>query len=284
MHVSSPRDIAVLSSATLLLAACVQQPPDYPRHVRDLRGKLPHPEFHIVVQPPFVVIGDEPPEVVERRARETVRWAVELLKRDYFPQDPDFIIDVWLFKNERSYRRHARHLFGEEPKTPFGYYSPRHRSLVMNIRTGGGTLVHEIVHPYVQANFPDCPAWFNEGLASLYEQCGERDGRIVGYTNWRLRGLQRSIRRDELPSFGILTSASEDEFYSMDRGTNYAQARYLCYFLQEEGILRRFYHEFRAAHRTDPTGIRTLQRVLEVDDMRLFQKEWEEWVLTLRFR
>ena len=25
--------------------------------------------------------------------------------------------------------------------------------------TGGGTLVHEIVHPFLRANFPECPAW-----------------------------------------------------------------------------------------------------------------------------
>jgi len=46
--------------------------------------------------------------------------------------------------------------------------------------------VHEIVHPFMAANFPDCPAWFNEGLASLYEQSSERDGKIIGLTNWRL--------------------------------------------------------------------------------------------------
>ena len=40
----------------------------------------------------------------------------------------------------------------------------------MNIATGGGTLVHEIVHPFMAANFEQCPSWFNEGLGSLYEQ------------------------------------------------------------------------------------------------------------------
>ena len=34
----------------------------------------------------------------------------------------------------------------------------------MNISTGGGTLVHEIVHPFIEANFPACPPWLNEGL------------------------------------------------------------------------------------------------------------------------
>ena len=40
----------------------------------------------------------------------------------------------------------------------------------MNIGPGPGTLSHELVHPYMEANFPNVPAWFNEGLASLYEQ------------------------------------------------------------------------------------------------------------------
>ena len=51
------------------------------------------------------------------------------------------------------------------------------------VATGGGTLVHEIVHPFMRANFPECPAWFNEGMGSLYEQCSEVNGRIAGLTN-----------------------------------------------------------------------------------------------------
>ncbi len=64
----------------------------------------------------------------------------------------------------------------------------------MDISTGGGTLVHEIVHPFIEANFPNCPPWLNEGLGSLYEQSGEVQGRIHGFTNWRLHGLQADIK------------------------------------------------------------------------------------------
>ena len=111
-----------------------------------------------------------------------------------------------------------------------------HQALVMNIATGGGTLVHEIVHPFMAANFPGCPSWFNEGLASLYEQCGEREGRIRGETNWRLPGLQQAIRADRVPSFESLMSTTTRQFYDKDPGTNYSQARYLCYYLQEQGM------------------------------------------------
>ncbi len=153
----------------------------------------------------------------------------------------------------------------------------------MNIATGGGTLVHEIVHPYIAANFPECPTWFNEGLASLYEQCGDENGQIHGYTNWRLAGLQEAIRSRELPSFKSLCSTTTDEFYEKDRGANYAQARYLCYYLQQKGLLREFYRRFHANRQQDPTGYNTLQKVLGRDDMTKFQKEWESYVLKLRF-
>jgi hypothetical protein len=86
-------------------------------------------------------------------------------------------------------RAECRKDFQSKPTTPYGYYSSTHKALVMNISTGGGTLVHEIVHPFIEANFPNCPAWLNEGLGSLYEQCGEVDGHIHGYTNWRLPGI-----------------------------------------------------------------------------------------------
>ena len=59
---------------------------------------------------------------------------------------------------------------------------------------GGGTLVHEIVHPFMRANFPACPAWFNEGLASLYEQSAEKDGHIRGLINWRYTALEKAVK------------------------------------------------------------------------------------------
>lgn len=253
----------------------------YAKHVEALRKKLPSSEFSIVVERPFVVVGDGPEEEVRRHASDTVRWAVTLLKKDFFTKDPLEILDIWLFKNGESYRKHARELFGSEPTTPYGYYSSANRALVMNIETGGGTLVHEIVHPFIESNFPNCPAWFNEGLGSLYEQCGEADGHIRGFTNWRLPGLQRAVRAKKVPSFKTLTAMDAREFYERDTGTNYAQARYLLYYLQERGLLVRYYREFLANRERDPTGFDTLQRVTGERDMNAFQRKWERYVLTL---
>lgn len=256
----------------------------FARHVRAVRERLGNEQFTIVVTRPFVVIGDEAPDVVRRRARDTVQWAVRKLKQAYFRKDPDEILDIWLFKDQESYETHGRKLFKTQSDSPYGYFSQADGALVMNIATGGGTLVHEIVHPYVAANFPECPTWFNEGLASLYEQCGEEDGKIHGYTNWRLPGLQRTIRAGALPSFKKLCATTTTEFYDKDPGSNYAQARYLCYYLQQKGLLQKFYQRFAAAHEHDPSGYRTLQEVLGEDDMPAFQRRWEAYVLTLEFR
>jgi hypothetical protein len=256
---------------------------DFAKRAATLRKKYEDYGFTVLIEKPFIVLGDEGEETVRQRSAHTIRWAVTKLKQDYFTKDPNHIIDVWLFKDATSYRKYLKEFFNEDPTTPFGYYSSHHRCLFMNIATGGGTLVHEIVHPYIEANFPHCPSWFNEGLASLYEQSGEEKGRIKGYTNWRLAGLQKAIRANTATDLKSVLESSTSKFYREDRGTNYAQARYLCYYLQEQGLLVSFYKEFLISHRGDPTGVRSLQKMLGEQDLDAFEKKWRAFVLTLKF-
>ena len=261
---------------------------DYAQHIMKLKKKIPAGKgFHIAIQAPFVVIGDASARRVASYASGTVKWSVDKLKQSYFKKDPNDILDVWLFSNAKSYRKYTWEIFNDKPNTPYGYYSSTSKALIMNISTGGGTLVHEIVHPFVEANFPACPSWFNEGLGSLYEQSSERRGAIVGLTNWRLAGLQKAIKARRVPSFKTLTATSTHQFYSEDKGTNYAQARYLCYYLQESSLLRKFYRDFTANQKTDPTGYETLKKTLGVTsekEMAAFQKKWAAYVLRLRYR
>ena len=268
----------------ILSLFCIAAAPakDYDGHVAELKKTIP-PGFFIVIQEPFVVIGDGGAIAVGRSATGTVRWAVDHLKADFFQNDPEEILDIWLFKDRESYNKYTREIFKDTPGTPYGYFSHKHKALIMNIATGGGTLVHEIVHPFMYANFPECPPWLNEGLGSLFEQSKERDGHIVGMTNWRLAGLQRAIKAGTVPSFKELTAMNSGEFYNEDRGTNYAQARYLCYYLQEHGLLINFYKEFVANQKEDPSGFKTLKKILDEDDMDHFKAKWEGFVLRLTF-
>lgn len=255
---------------------------DCEKQAEKARQRMPE-GFALIVECPFVVIGDGTPEQVRRSAEGTVRWAAERLKRDFFTEDPDGVYEIWLFKDAESYKKHALELFGDKPASPYGYCSRAHKALIMNIATGGGTLVHEMVHAYMQANFPKCPAWFNEGMGSLFEQCHDKEGHIRGLTNWRLAGLQEAIRKKTIGDFLALVHTTDTEFYGEGSGLRYAQARYLCYYLQEKELLQRFYKEFHAAAKDDPSGWQTLQSVLGETDMAAFKKRWEEFVLGLKF-
>ena len=255
---------------------------DFAAHSKQMRERVAGKGFHVVVEEPFVVAGDGGKTAVEGYAARTVRWAVKLLKQDFFKKEPERVLEIWLFEDAASYRKHARELFGDTPTTPFGYYSARHGALIMNISTGGGTLVHEIVHPFVAADFPGCPAWLNEGLGSLFEQCHEVDGHIAGMTNWRLDGLQEAIAEDRTIKLSELVATTSEQFYGPRSGLHYAMARYLLYWLQEKGKLRQFYERFRDGAAEDPTGARTLCEALGVKDLDEFQAGWQKWVTRLR--
>jgi hypothetical protein len=267
--------MALLVSAT---AAAAPSKDDLEARKAELQKKLGAQGFNVVIEGPWVVIGDESAAKMKNRTA-FVRWVTRLLEADYFDKRPDNIIEVWLFKNETTYRKGAKKFFDDEPETPYGYYSPDANALVMNIGPGAGTLSHEMVHPYMEANFPNVPSWFNEGLASLYEQPRERDGHMWGTTNWRLPGLQQMIKAKALPSLSDLMKTTREGFYNADYDS-YAYARFLCQYLQDHGKLRDFYKKFLADTK-DPSGIAALEAVLG-QDLAAFQPVFEKWAAGLR--
>ena len=230
-----------------------------------------------------MVIGDESPDEVRGRSENTVKWAVDKLKKAYFQQDPLQILDIWLFKDKESYETNCKRLFGKTPDTPYGYFSQQDGALVMNIATGGGTLVHEIVHPFVAANFPNCPSWFNEGLGSLYEQSGELDGEIHGYPNWRLPRLagghsqrETALVRHALPHHrhGFLREGPRHELRPGPISVLLPAA---------EGPLEDLLSPLPGEPQGRSLRLQDPESRLGRDDMDAFQKQWEAYVLKLKF-
>lgn len=238
--------------------------------------------FRVAVEEPFVVVSDQGESDFQHSREHTIRWAVRMLKEDFFGKDPKEVLVVYLFDGDASYRKHAKLFLDDEPSTPYGYYSESAGALVMNIATGGGTLVHEIVHPFMEVNFPSCPAWFNEGLGSLFEACREQDGHIVGLLNWRLPVLQDGIRNGGFVALRKLLATTSSEFYADPAGMHYAEARYLLYYVQEKGKLRDFYKEFVAHAAKDPTGTETLCRLLKVATIDELEVDWLSFVDRLK--
>jgi len=232
--------------------------------------------FTVLVEAPWVVIGDGPAKEVRGIATGFLRRITSQLEADFFGKRPDKLLEVWLFSSERSFRKGAKKFFDDTPDTPYGYYSPTAGALIMNAN-GLGTLSHELVHPLIEINFPDCPSWFNEGLASLFERPSEKKGHIVGLVNWRLPNLKKQIRGKTLPDLRKLLTTSREEFYGADWDA-YAQARYLVYYLQQHDKLHPFFDAFVKAK--DHTGITSLEEVLgeSLDD---FEPTWRAWVMKL---
>jgi hypothetical protein len=240
-----------------------------------------------IARTPFVIAGDLTEAELNRWHERTIGPAARAMGHRYFTARPDQPITVLLFSGEDSYNRYAKALYGDEGVSVYGYYKPHLRTLVMNIGTGGGTLVHELTHALVDFDFPEVPDWFNEGLASLHEQCRIRPDEtgIDGLVNWRLAGLKQAIRRGRLAS--LETLLSNDDFRGADVGLNYAQARYFCMFMQSgdnprgEDVLAEFYRLLRLEHREDPTGASAVRQVFAQQDWAELDRRFQSWVLSL---
>jgi hypothetical protein len=275
----------LLALAVAVAAAAAPGRAERDLRLREVRAELVRAgldqRFDAVVEPPFVLVGDLGRRELDRWAADTVRPAVRLLRQDFFDRDPDQLVTVWLLRDATSYRRQAERLLGAAPPTPYGFWLERERTLLVNAASGDGTLVHEIVHPFLAADFPAAPPWLDEGLGSLFERSAVRDGHIVGLVNWRLEALQEAVRRDTLPPLAALLAADRDRFHGHDPGQSYAHARYLLYYLQDKGRLVAFYRRFRDHHRDDPTGRATLLAVLGAASLEPLDDDWRRWLLAL---
>jgi hypothetical protein len=264
-------------AAAASLAAAEPTQKELETRAADLEKKLAGQGFTVVITAPFVVVGDGGAKQVKHIANGFLHDESTMMEKDFFAKRPEKLIEVWLFHNEKSFRAGAKKFFDDTPDTPFGYYSPEHSAMIMNA-DGLGTLSHELVHPYMEKNFPNVPSWFNEGLASLYEYPGEHKGHIIGHVNWRLPELKKEIRAKTLPTLVKLMHTTSDEFYQADWDA-YAQARYLCYYLQEHGQLHAFYDKFHG-DTTDDSGQAALESVLG-EKLADFEPTWREWVLAI---
>lgn len=239
-------------------------------------------DFAVAVTYPYVITGNLSQAELEHW-KSRVQRTQSAIKKMYFKKEPSEVVQIWLFKDEASYFQYNQSLWNAKPGTSFGYYLPKQKRMMMNIASGGGTLTHELVHPYIEANFPQSPLWFNEGLAALYEQSYYKDGRVYGAPNWRLRGLQSVIKADSMPSLQSMMMTNNRQFMGANREIFYAQARYLMLYLQSRGLLEKYYRQFEFAVASDPTGIATLLRLTNYQSTAQLEKDWLRYISTLYY-
>ena len=281
-----PRSLCAVALLSLVAAEPASAPVGEKAQalLAEWKSRFDAEKFNYVVAGPFVIAGNGSKQRIARYRDDTILAAARALHAMYFDAEPEEPVLILLFESAGPYRRLAKKWFGDDEVPHFGFFRRRENVMLMNIGTGTGTLVHELVHALIAPDFPGVPEWFNEGLGSLYEQCAiSRDHRaITGLANWRLPALKKAIRDNELRPLRELIE--DGQFYDPARvGMNYAHARYLLMYLQEKKLLREYYARFRDGAADDPTGIKTLEAVAAPDGLEALEKRWRAWVMTLQF-
>jgi hypothetical protein len=136
---------------------------------------------------------------------------------------------------------------------------------------------HEITHSLIQHDFPDIPSWFNEGLAALHEKYIYKDGSMIGDFSWRIIALRRAFKENTYTGLKTLMETNDDELYGKRTSFYYAQSRYLLMFLQQKGLLRKYYKTFRETYSKDKTGISQLENI-SGESLAKINKEFVDYI------
>jgi hypothetical protein len=175
-----------------------------------------------------------------------------------FDKRPAKALTVFLFPSADPYGAYCQKRFHEACLSPFGFFHPEPRFIVMNAGPGLGTLTHELVHPIIESDFPTAPTWLDEGIASLFEApVMPQAGEIHGVKNWRhprLIAALGSAKEKSKVSLPALFGMSDAFFRGDDESLNYVIARTFCLWLDNRGQLFPFYRAFRDGVANDPTG------------------------------
>lgn len=209
-----------------------------------------------VVEGVFVLAG--PPGFDLAGSGDLVRRALAAYFHERFDKRPAKAITVFLFPSAEPYGAYCRKRFNEACMSPYGFFHPEPRFIVMNAGPGLGTLTHELVHPIVETDFPTAPTWLDEGIASLFEApVLPRPREVHGVKNWRhprLVAAMGSAKEKAKVSLPALFGMSDEFFRGTDESLNYVIARTFCLWLDNRGQLFPFYRAFRDGKANDPTG------------------------------
>lgn len=257
---------------------------DRERRIRAAKDELGAKTITTNISDIFVVIG--PPGWQGGSFDSSVglmRSAMQGYMNNRFGKKPAKAISVYLFPEGKSYEAFCKKQYSAPCIAHYGFYSPQDRYMVMNIGLGAGTLTHEIVHPLVEADFPDAPTWLNEGIASVFEApVITKPGEIHGVKNWRHPRLKRALTsaEKEHARLDVMFSMRDDVFRAENEDLHYAMARYACQWLDERGKLWAFYQRWRDTVATDPTGEKAFKEVVGMTPAEA-NPVWTKWTLAL---
>ncbi len=195
----------------------------------------------------------------------------------YFRYEPEHPFQIVYFANKPEFTEHTS-------SDAYGFYQPSTKTLFTYAHSGEGTLWHELMHAFVDANIEhNIPQWFSEGLASFYEMGGIHNNTFVeGYTNWRLPLLQKMLANKTylpLPAFVAESTMSEDNAY--------AKARFLfCYLWVYDKMVpftKTYLYELSARYKGKELGEKAIAEMEKLvgKDIIAIEKEYKIWAMQM---
>jgi len=243
---------------------------DSPRSLEDTVKRLLHGmDVQAMGKDVFVIVGvedDTPPDVHYERG---IRDFYTYFRNQYFEDPPRRWLVVLISPRPHALVEATKHLYAEvglPVYAPFlGYYNPAD-NLIMATggSTGYGTLLHEMIHALIEADFPQAPPWLNEGLASLYERTQWTPTRLNALPNWRMDRM----REEDIPPLGALARQAKGiGLHSHE----IAEIRLLLLYMDQRQLVDDLY---RMAKREGPAF--SLEKAIL--ELRLDENDWRSFV------
>lgn len=204
---------------------------------------------------------------MERYAREVYRdLARRFLRESNTKHAP---VQVCLFDSDRAYHAFARAIQDDRSYSSWGFYLPSKRLVIANLAQSVGNLRHELAHPLLGDDYPDIPAWLNEGIASLYGNVQRRRGGLRFTVNYRLRHLREAKAQGRLPGLSALANSGRAQLYGAEAMTYYALSRYVLLYLDRRDQLSALYKQLRDGPKSRKAHLRALRA--RIDEARFIR-------------
>jgi len=195
---------------------------------------------------PFVCRADFPLTGIESLLNDLARLQSDLLASLKI-QPTTERIEIYLFHDESTYRRHLRHYFPEVPYRRALYVKRGGPGMVLAYRSRQlpVDLRHECTHALLHAVLPMVPLWLDEGLAEYFELPPSQ--RAFGSPH--LSGVRWRVRFGVLPQIGPLEK--KGDLSEMD-GSDYRDAWAWTHFMLQGPVeardeLARFFADIQAS-------------------------------------
>jgi hypothetical protein len=227
----------------------------------------------------FVLVGAEK-GVRFDEAADLAQRGLDVYLGSFFSRRPDRAVTVYVVRSAAAFTQLYGRL-GSGLENNLGAYSRSTRDIIVNVGPGSSTILHELVHPLVQTDFPRAPSWFEEGIAALFEKpVFDPPGELHGAHNLRNDRLDAALAspaKRGMVHLKSLFAVDDEALEGPDQDVDYAMARTFCQWLDGRGQLWPFYRAWRDAVAEDATGEKSFARVtgMTVEEA---DAAWLAWV------